>query len=206
MYICDYNNNRICIYDTSTLSFINKFTSISPQRIKINSDEIYVYTTNKMAVYDISTFTLKRSKTYITGPYNGAVDTTLINFTVIGNKLFFASEYRTLIADKNTLELETQYDTWGKSAFIDTPINAPNVLIDIVFTSDYKMKFYANGMQSNIIQWDASYNFKTSLDLILGNLRSKYSNVKYNWIAFYNKERSLADHNADYLNLSKRFK
>jgi len=204
LYVGDYGNYKLRVYNKNTLEHLGSYSILKPFRIRTYEDELFVIDYSKnLRVYDISTFELKRSKNYPQGYLLGQTDTTY-TLEIMGNKILILDQYRASIVDKETLEIETSFGPWYTSALVDSVIDEENILIDVVFTDDYKLKVYANGLSSLEVDLDSEYEYNITSKSILGNFRTNYSNVEYDWFAFYNREKTLEEHINDYRNLKSR--
>jgi len=88
---------------------------------------------------------------------------------------------------------------------VDEVIPEEAILIDIVFTDDYKIKVFVNGRVSNEIEFTSNYSFESITNNIYGSLRNNYSEIEYEWIAYYNKALSYNEHLQNYNALKTRF-
>jgi hypothetical protein len=205
IYIADYSNNKIRKYDQTTLAHIASYTATNPYRMRIYGDEVFCWNNGTtLRVYDKTTFSLLRSKSYIQKQWFPGIYS-IYNLEVSDTKIFLQDQFMIHIVDKTTLAIEGMFSVWYKTVIIDTPITETNVLIDIVFTDDYKVKVYANGIVSNEIQYTSNHSFSSLKKYVLGNTRTNYSNNSYMMLSFYDKAKTLKEHTNDYISLKKRF-
>ncbi len=207
LYVADKNNSKIRIYNTGSLpnastSHSSSFSSSNPHKIRVYGDEIFSLNGDIIYVYNKLTGETKRYKDHNQGTQIGYIYSS-DNLEVSEDKVFIQSAYHTSILDKETLEEERIFSPWYKCASIDDAITEDNILIDIVFTSNYKIKIFANGRESNEITYSSTHDFSTGADYIIGKKVGDYSNVELKRIAFYNRERTLEENTKEYKILIK---
>jgi len=206
LYVGNSSPYRIFIYDLSTLAYLDNFaTAINPNKIRIWENEIFVQLTYNTYVYDLSTYALKRNNNVSSGSYfPESMGGTALE--VYGDNIYYHNRYRLLLLDKEAIVPERLFGSWYKHTLVDNVITDDNVFIDIVFTDDYKIKLYANGVGNSFpeIEYTSDDTFQSLFDLLLGKLEEFYSNIEYDWFAFYNKAKTLEEHINDYKNLNPR--
>lgn len=205
LYVGDYENYKIRIYTQSTLVYIESFlTNIKPYKLKIYGGKIYIQYYEHYRVYDQATLTLLLSKSL---PEYGRRVGYVINgygFEVSEKYIFHLNQFKLTILDRETLEIITDVGVWYKNSLIDEKITDEKMLIDVVFTSDYKIKIIANGNESNTVQWSSTDDFQSIKDMVFGNILTDYSELNIETVNFYDRERTVTENLEDYNRLMKR--
>ena len=204
IYIGDFNNSRICVYNQTTLAHIATYPiSIQPYKIRISDDELFILNSQYYYVYDKNTFTLLRNNTLdVDNSISGVTDGQ--NFEISGDKIFHLESYSMKVIDKNDLEIETLFDSYTKCLTLDTKITSEYMMIDIILTSDRKMKLCVNGNMSPELSFKYNVDFKTIAEATLGKIYNDYYEIELDWFGVFNNESTDKDNIRRYNYLTKR--
>lgn len=207
-YIIDSGNSRVNVYNYPSLNFIESFSipfSSVLAKIRCSDDEIFISGGTSLYVFDISSYSLKRSNTYLYEDSFSKLNDTIYGIELVNNNLYIADNFSVKIIDSIDLDIKTSYGPFFKTTFIETPIDN-DLLIDIVFTDDYKVNLYANGYKNDkVIQYDNStFNLNVLGDIVCGVYYNEFNQGKYDWLAFYDKAKTYEEHLNDYNQLKSR--
>jgi hypothetical protein len=212
-YVCDYGNNKIKIYTDNLMTYYGNFSITSPKKITFDDTYLYIFSSYlTISKYLKTDNSLVLSKTY---DYSGffpnlsySNGTYIANIFLQNDKLYIMSPYSLYIADANTLEIEFLFGPRHICNLLDTPVY-DSLYIDMIIQEDSSsFKFYVNGLESETTYLNPSsvpYRFDNIDKIDLGYLRSMYSNGnKYEYIAYYNREKTFEEHKRDYRNIMLR--
>lgn len=207
LYVGDYSAACVKIYDLATLTFQESFSAPQPYRVSVDSSYIYTNYYGTVRIYDKTTHVLVNTKVYSNGSdVYGSFRSISGSFNVIGDHIIILDNNKIVILDRETLEIAFEYNGWGQTNIILNKFTEERMLIDIVFTSDYKTKIICNGVESNIKQWDSSETFQSIKDYKIGNIADKFSQMLLYSMNWFDIERTASENPEDLISLKKRKK
>jgi len=214
LYVTQWSSKNVLVYNTTTFQLENTYTcSHYLTKMRFYNDEAYAICYNDLqSIFYIRVFnptdflTTKRFSIFLSLGNGSSIYPYNINaFDIANNRIFINIDNHITVMDAMFMSVETQFQSHYKYNFLDQVIPSSKLLIDIVLTSDYKVKFYVNGIESASVQYTSLHSLKMNLNSILSNYYTGYYGSEYYWIAWYNKERTLAEHTKDYNYIKYRF-